>query len=420
MKIKVSFNVILCILFVGFIFQSPIAQHTTGIVRTIANNLDEMFAVAVFAYSVVKLRFNKTQANFIAFQAVFLLIGLLGTVIYNIQTTRAVFQDVVNCSKFAATIVGIITIYRSDDCEKIFSMLKKVTMVLTGLLFIMAVVDYIFRPSFFEHTFSYYTLQLFYYHPAIMAQVMVLFLAILGYGESDKLNIAARILCLVMLCATLRAKAIAFAIIYLFIWNYKFLTHHRVLRVMSVIVMIAGIVYMTRDSFNMYYGSLDSSARGTMTMGGFDVANRYFPLGAGFGTYGTSAAVNYYSPLYVELGFKKVYGLGYANTNYATDTFWPAIFGEFGYIGVLVFIGFVWNMIVPCYHMIKHNSSVVVLYTSILAYLLVCTTSGTGFFNPIAVPYAVIMGICLCKFSNEKQSKKVEEKSFFAGYKRET
>ena len=86
MKIKVSFNVILCILFVGFIFQSPIAQHTTGIVRTIANNLDEMFAVAVFAYSVVKLRFNKTQANFIAFQAVFLLIGLLGTVIYNIQT----------------------------------------------------------------------------------------------------------------------------------------------------------------------------------------------------------------------------------------------------------------------------------------------------------------------------------------------
>lgn len=403
MKKQLAINVIICIMFVGFVFQSPVAQHSTGIIRTIANNLDEVFAILIFAISVLRLRFTKTQMTFILFQAAFLSVGLLGTLLYHLQPAEAVLKDIVNCSKFTCTLVGIMGIYHADDCEKLLNMLRKVTTGITFLMFALAVYDYLFRPAFFDHSFSYYTLQLFYYHPAIMAQVMALFLAILGYGRTNRLNLIARILCLIMLCATFRAKAIAFALIYVFIWNYKLIMKNRYLRIISLIVLLGGVVYMTRDSLDMYYGSLQGSARGNMTLGGFEVANNYFPIGAGFGTYGTAAAADYYSPLYVEFGFKRIYGLGYINTNYATDTFWPALFGEFGYLGTAVFVGYLISLVMPCIRMIKRRSSVVILYTSILAYLLVCTTSGTGFFNPISVPYAMVMGVCLCRFAAEKR-----------------
>ena len=83
MKKQLAINVIICIMFVGFVFQSPVAQHSTGIIRTIANNFDEIFAIFIFAISVLRLRFTKTQMTFILFQAAFLSVGLLGTLLYH-------------------------------------------------------------------------------------------------------------------------------------------------------------------------------------------------------------------------------------------------------------------------------------------------------------------------------------------------
>ena len=63
---------------------------------------------------------------------------------------------------------------------------------------------------------------------------------------------------------------------------------------------------------------------------------KYWPIGTGWGAYGTDMAARYYSPLYTELGFEQAYGLSPNNYIYAHDNYWPAIMGEFGIIGVII------------------------------------------------------------------------------------
>lgn len=82
------------------------------------------------------------------------------------------------------------------------------------------------------------------------------------------------------------------------------------------------------------------SARTLMTVDAFDVASNHFPLGAGFGRFGSFIAAQEYSPEYVELGYKRVWGLSEASGNdrFLTDTQWPALIAEPGYLGAACFV----------------------------------------------------------------------------------
>jgi hypothetical protein len=64
----------------------------------------------------------------------------------------------------------------------------------------------------------------------------------------------------------------------------------------------------------------------------------YFPLGAGFSKFGSWYAAVNYSEYYYMYGCSEVYGLQPGNTFFATDTFWPMIWGECGFLGTIVYI----------------------------------------------------------------------------------
>ena len=83
---------------------------------------------------------------------------------------------------------------------------------------------------------------------------------------------------------------------------------------------------------------LQDSARSTLTLGSLHVASTHFPLGAGFGRYGSYPAGVSYSPEYYALGFDHVYGLGPGDKGmFLNDTQWPAIVGESGWLGAICF-----------------------------------------------------------------------------------
>jgi hypothetical protein len=104
---------------------------------------------------------------------------------------------------------------------------------------------------------------------------------------------------------------------------------------LAVAAIPVGIIAVA--DFQSYF--LTESARSAMTLGAVDVAARSFPLGAGFGRYGSYLAGVQYSPEYVRLGFENVFGLTPAPNlgAYLNDTQWPAILGEAGWIGALFF-----------------------------------------------------------------------------------
>jgi hypothetical protein len=103
----------------------------------------------------------------------------------------------------------------------------------------------------------------------------------------------------------------------------------------AAVIVAPPLFALLGADFEIYV--LQDSARSLLTEGGAIVAGQYFPLGAGFGRYGSSTAASFYSPLYHELGFADRYGLGPDSGQFLNDSQWPAIYGETGWIGAACF-----------------------------------------------------------------------------------
>ena len=92
-------------------------------------------------------------------------------------------------------------------------------------------------------------------------------------------------------------------------------------------------------------GDENPQARVALYQGSVEVARDYFPLGGGFGRYGSWMSRVEYSPLYVEYGLSDVHGLRPSYPQFVTDTFWPQILGELGIFGLLAYVGFVGSVV---------------------------------------------------------------------------
>jgi hypothetical protein len=84
-----------------------------------------------------------------------------------------------------------------------------------------------------------------------------------------------------------------------------------------------------------------------MTIDSVVLALQHFPLGVGFGRFGSATAQEHYSIEYLKLGYDSIQGLGspgnpHNHGRWLTDTQWPAIIGETGLVGAAVFIGGLW------------------------------------------------------------------------------
>ena len=94
-----------------------------------------------------------------------------------------------------------------------------------------------------------------------------------------------------------------------------------------------------------YFGRATPAPRVLMYRGAVNIADQQLPLGAGFGRWGSAEAMTHYSPEYIARGFNTMYGLApHSPINYATDTFWPIVIGEAGWLGLAFYVVALWKM----------------------------------------------------------------------------
>jgi len=111
-----------------------------------------------------------------------------------------------------------------------------------------------------------------------------------------------------------------------------------------VVVFFSGLLDSVfapfRDLIDEYFLRGERVARTRLTFDSFSLAADYFPLGSGFGRFGSYLAKEEYSVEYVRLGYQNVYGLSDQPGlgNFLTDTQWPAIIGETGYVGAGLYL----------------------------------------------------------------------------------
>lgn len=140
--------------------------------------------------------------------------------------------------------------------------------------------------------------------------------------------------------ASLRVKTIVSLVVGVGVVG--FLHRRRIPRAVIIAALIVAVVaavpvgiYVAID-VQQYL--LSTSARSLLTVGAFHIAAREFPFGAGFGRYGSSVAASHYSPEYGPLGFPGYLGMAPPpNGQFLTDTAWPAVLGEAGWLGLFLF-----------------------------------------------------------------------------------
>lgn len=182
--------------------------------------------------------------------------------------------------------------------------------------------------------------------------MVIAFTALLGMAWQDKAARRMPQLVLVVLAAlsTLRLKsimAIPAAAVALGVANRRVRPRLVLVTVVGAVAVGALITITHRDFVGEVvndqvgtYTSETPQPRQLLATVSTEIARDKFPLGAGFGRFGSGPSVEKgtYSPVYRQYRLRKYYGLGPNDpTGFALDASWPGLLGEVGIVGTLAF-----------------------------------------------------------------------------------
>ena len=144
-----------------------------------------------------------------------------------------------------------------------------------------------------------------------------------------------------------------------------------------LIFIVPVCLFIARGEIQSYL--LDANApRALLYIYALITASHYFPLGSGFGSYGSAMAASHYSPLYIKYGFNMRWGMSVDYHPFLMDSYYPQIIAQFGFIGTLLFI-MMWRELVWKHISVLNNTAE--KYASIflsLSWLVAGIGFGTG------------------------------------------
>lgn len=384
---------LLLVAFYLLVFQSPLSE-----VHSLFGYIDELFAllgIGVVASRILttgKLRIKKIDLAMTAMLVVFLTVGLLGNAIYQYQPLGAVLTDTFTNVKFFMSLVSgyVLFSYCEPDQEK--SVIIGHARLITLVLFACLCLDLVFQVFPSEGTrYGLREVRLFYFHETYLAGAIVFLLAVfLTFYEKKSLPYIA--LALLVLISTLKGKAFAGAIAFVFLF-YVLVYRRKKIKIWHIIVMAVGGLVVAGDKLAYYFvEKAGESARMALTATSFEIMGDYFPIGTGFGTYGSATAINPYSPVYYKYGLNLVWGLSEDYNLFASDTFWPIIIGQTGALGLICFVGILVLLFVRVKRVRPHDIRAYAAAIFCFVYILICSTAEPAFHNSVSVPLAMMIG----------------------------
>ena len=389
--ILIRLAIIFCLL------QSPLVEIIPG-----SSYFDEILMVCLgFCFLMKTAKRRKIEREDMLVCGCLILLMILG-VCCNLTSgvsrpTAAILQDLMTLPKVFICYLGAKYLFCDrKDCWDILGWASKVA----GLIVVVAVVCIPLAYLGYLDMLSRSTrmgmrcFEFIYGSPGMLSQYCVLFTTVLtadlargNVGRSRWLFWA---LSLVLWASTLRTRAFVMILLVLFLtfvvfrpgMRNKFRGHAMFRKLTSplVLVPVAGVsLLVSLDQIDHYFGGLES-ARSYLLDGGIQAFLEFFPLGAGFGTYGTEAARAYFSPLYSRYGVSSHWALGSDGTE-LTDTFWPAIMAEFGLFGTVLYVIVVFVVLRRIIKACAGQRFLLVAAVSFVAYALIASTATGVFFS---------------------------------------
>ncbi len=383
-EIKVTDLFILVVLNLLF-FEGPI-QDATGF-----GYIDELTMVAFVFLAVASGKLKRLLREDRSVLLVLLLVcavGLYGNLAYGIQKSdNAVAADMVTFLKFPLTLLSCYAVFgRGSSLSGLMLLEAKIIVaVLAALALANLAFDFGMRA---EGRYAIIGFRGFWSHPTYLVFACVGLIALLTTDfKSNRLWIA---LALLVVASALRSKG--FVLIGVYAAMLVLVGKGRVkINPLAVLCIMGLAVLIGWDAFSIYYlNAGDGWARNELQSASLQVAMDYAPSGSGFATFATNASGTSYSALYYVYGLSDVYGLTPTNYSYMSDTFWPAVIAQFGFVGLALYA----LMVVFVYKGIRRRASGKYSFIAALlplVYMLISSTAESAFFNP----YSVYMAFCI-------------------------
>lgn len=355
-----------------------------------------LIGAAVFVYNCFltgKIKLKKASAKMNILLIPFFLSGIAGNLLFRYQPLRYVLIDLYTNMKFFLCIASGYVLFR--NCRKeTQELLASHARFMAVVFFVMLVLDqtlHVFTSP--ETRYGLRAVGLTHYHPTYLAGAMIFLTSVLTVFYKKR-NLPFIAMSLIVCFFTLRGKAIAGCAVYVLLF-YFILVYRKKLKLWHLVVMGIAVVWIAWDQFSYYYIELEGqSARSVLTQTSFKIMKDYFPIGTGFGTYGSAVAGEHYSPVYVKYGFLQVHELGGNEQGWGffSDTFWPIIIGQTGFIGIVCYVTVLVLLFMRILRLRKRNIYAYVTGLFIFAYIMISSTSEPAFNNSVTIPLAMMLG----------------------------
>ena len=370
------------------LFMQPL-KYVNKIFTYIDETLIMLMLVTYIGDLLKRKKIKKDELLLIFVFILFILAGIIGNSISSFEReTKAILLDIFSFSKFfLVAICGIRFFEKTNHAKRLisfFAFVVKINLIIAFPLSIMnQFVDLGMRD---EVRHGIYCFKYIYDTAAIFSWYCLMYLivlsveAIINKKKNSKLFIALNIMTWIM---TGRSRGFAFCLIYIlmFIYNKKVKREKKQIRFKPLQIAILGVIglLIAWKQF-VFYFTTSTEARYILLHYGITLCKMYFPIGAGFATFGTFSAQTYYSPVYNYFGINKIYGFSEENPLYLTDNFWPAILGETGVIGFM----FYFVAAIICFKILykrlgrNNDSKFIIIYFIIT---IICSSIATTIFT---------------------------------------
>lgn len=240
----------------------------------------------------------------------------------------------------------------------------------------------------------------------ICAKSSILF-ALLVFCEHKKVWIYRTSLLLMLAMLFMSGKEKAYGAILIFGLFYYLIVHRKIqTKIRYIFYMAIPIVILAWDKIYYYYvEGIGRYAKSIMTSASIKIAKDYFPIGTGFGTFGSNYAKEVYSPVYFLYGVATDAQLGPESKLYLTDVFWPILLGETGILGTIIYCGLIILLFVQVQRVFFYNKKKYLLLIFMYVFMLMTTFTEAGFMQPMVMVFAFVMGIVLQEYEEKRRQK---------------
>ena len=347
------YSVLIALLIIQVVLQSSFS---------VFQYYDEIIALLCLGYIFVYSIQNKVKKYLVIDSLIvisIIAIGLICNMVFELQSSyKAILIDIFNMFKAFVAFEAFYIKFENDSNQRlgqdILRHLNSFCIILMLPGFFLAIVNLFM--DIHMHTEYVYGIRAFHYCfgrvGSLNAACVICVIIMTGYlsflkDKYRKIQLAFIVMMLLLMLSTLRSRTYFYVVLYILGYYYMIARKRSKIKMRYVIIIGVLGILVSFPKIEFYFSN-ETTARSILLKYGIETARTYFPLGSGFATYGTSAAKDFWSPLYNRYNFGNYYGLSQDWGAFLTDNYWPAILGQFGIIGMLLIVWLIYRVYKKC------------------------------------------------------------------------